>query len=84
MRREAVQSLGAEFLAGLNRTPRFDAGGALVETPRSNRGVSSGLRPVTVNFNVTAMDGADVDRWFRANQGRIVRSIRRAISDGAI
>ncbi len=37
MRREAVQSLGADFMASLNRAPRFDSGG-LVGASRNRPG----------------------------------------------
>jgi hypothetical protein len=80
IRQQAVDALGTNFLAALNRAPQFAAGGPIgAGTPPSGRQIN-----VTQNFTINAMDGADVDRWWRANRGRMVREIRRAIGDGAL
>jgi len=74
MRREAVDALGTNFLAALNRAPRFAEGGPVM--PISG----SGLRPVTVNLNIYQLPGEDQQRF--AN--RVVRAVRRAAMDGAL
>jgi hypothetical protein len=80
MRQQAVDALGTNFLAALNRAPSSAAGGLIgAGRPSASRQIN-----VTQNFTINAMDGADVDRWWRANRGRMVREIRRAIGDGAL
>ena len=79
MRSQAVQSVGESFLAGLNRLPQFQSGG-----PVSSSGGGGVSRPVTVNFNIRAADGASVARMLNANKRQIQRIIRRAVQDRAL
>lgn len=81
MRREAVESLGGDFLAGLNRAPRFQAGGPLAGADLPGLRRAEALRhPVVVNFNFDRLD----ESWWSQNRGKLVREIRRAVMDGAI
>ena len=74
LRKETVQAVGQRMLDQVNRRPQ-SVGGA---------GVGTSARPVTVNFNIRAFDGPSTARWWRANQGRIVQAVRKAIGDRAL
>ena len=79
LRREAVQSLGESLLSRLNAAPQVPAGG-----PPVGAGPAGSGGDVHVHFNVNAVDGASVDRFWRSNEGRIIRTVRRAIQDRAL
>jgi hypothetical protein len=77
MRQQAVDALGTNFLAALNRAPRFDSGGMVPSTQHpapSTRGI------VIENLNVYPERGMS-DR--EAAQ-MVVRGLRRAERDGAL
>ncbi len=79
LRREAVQSLGESLLSRLNAAPQVPSGG-----PPVGAGPAGSGGDVHVHFNVNAVDGASVDRFWRSNEGRIIRTVRRAIQDRAL
>jgi len=79
MRREAVDLLGTNFLAGLNRAPRFDSGGAV----GGGSGGSGGSWRVQMIFpNVQNASG--FAQALQRNRGALVRLIRQAEADGAL
>ena len=80
LRREAVQSLGESLLSRLNAAPHVPAGGP----PVGAGGPAGSGGDVHVHFNVNAVDGASVERFWRSNEGRIIRTVRRAIQDRAL
>jgi hypothetical protein len=73
MRREAVSSLGTDFLAALNRAPRFDAGGSV-------GGAVQPLRSLTLTQYITQAKGENQ----RVFINRVVKAIRTATMDGAL
>ena len=80
LRREAVQSLGESLLSRLNAAPQVPSGGP----PVGAGGPAGTGGDVHVHFNVNAVDGASVERFWRSNEGRIIRTVRRAIQDRAL
>jgi len=74
MRQQAVDALGTNFLAALNRVPQFTEGGPVTPMSRSL------VRPLTVNLNVYQLPGESQQRFVN----KVVRAIRQAASDGAI
>ena len=77
MRQAAVDALGTSFLAGLNRAPRFDTGGAV------GRGVSpagGGQRTYNQTFQIYGSAG-ESPRTFAM---RVAAAVRRATADGAL
>ena len=81
MRKSAVDVLGTDFLAGLNRAPRFDAGG---QVPGA-RGQASG-RPIelTQTFQIVTPNGPGVVNWLRSHRGQLAKEIRSLVQDGAL
>jgi hypothetical protein len=73
MRREAVSSLGTDFLAALNRAPRFDLGGSV-------GGAVQPLRPLNLTQYITQAKGENQ----RVFISRVVKAIRTATMDGAL
>jgi hypothetical protein len=79
LNRSATAALGAEMVNALNRTPRFHEGGSV----GASRVTLPGQK-IEVHFHVSAIDAQSVETFFRRNQGRIVKSFRRAVADGAL
>jgi hypothetical protein len=77
MRQQAVDALGTNFLAALNRAPRFDTGGMV---PSTQHPAPSTRSVVIENLNVYPERGMS-DR--EAAQ-MVVRGLRRATYDGAL
>jgi hypothetical protein len=77
MRQQAVDALGTNFLAALNRAPRFDSGGMV---PSTQHPAPSTRSIVIENLNVYPERGM-TDR--EAAQ-MVVRGLRRAERDGAL
>jgi len=76
----AVNYWGKDLLLAMNRAPRFAEGGAVLgHGPRTtDRG-----QKIEVHFHVQAIDGQNVEQFFRRSQGYIVSTIRRAVMAGA-
>ncbi len=75
LRKEAVQAMGESALATLNSSP---------QTAVSGPGFVAPARPITVNFNISGVDGASVARFWRQSRPQIVKAVRKAIGDRAL
>jgi len=76
MRRDAVDALGTNFLAALNRAPRFDVGGTV-----GGQGGRFGAGSVVIgNLNIFGTAGETP----HAFANRVVATVRRAKADGAL
>jgi hypothetical protein len=78
MRKSAVDSLGVDFLAALNRAPRFANGGAV-----GGGAARAPLQKIEVHLHVQAIDGESVAKFFRNGKGYIVKTVREAVAQGA-
>ena len=74
LRKEAVQAMGESALATLNSSPQTVSGS----------GFAAPARHITVNFNISAVDGASVARFWRQSRPQIVKAVRKAIGDRAL
>ena len=72
--KEAVQAMGEAALATLNSSPQTVSG----------PGFAAPARHITVNFNISAVDGASVARFWRQSRPQIVKAVRKAIGDRAL
>ena len=80
MRREAVQSVGESFLAGLNRLPQFQSGGP-VGGGQSGSGKTVIIKP---SFHFSAIDGPSFANWWARSRRQVVSVVKKAILDGAL
>jgi hypothetical protein len=79
MRREAVDNLGTNFLAALNRAPRFDAGG----TVGIASGGGGGSWRVQMIFP-SVQNPSGFAESLRRNRGMVIKIAREAQADGAL
>jgi hypothetical protein len=79
IRREAVDALGANFLAGLNRVPRFASGGPVSPSSPLTAGQQGGIHVHGDLILYPAKDMTD-----REAMRMVVRGFNRAVRDGAL
>jgi hypothetical protein len=76
MRRSAVDALGTDFMAALNRAPRFDAGGSV-----SGRAAPAiGQRVFKQTFQIYQLPGESM----RVFVNKVARAVKQATSDGML
>jgi hypothetical protein len=79
MRREAVDTLGQNFLTALNRAPRFDAGGAVSPSSPLSAGQQGGIH---IHGDLVLYPAKDMSE--REAMRMVVRGFNRAVRDGAL
>lgn len=79
MRREAVDNLGANFLAALNRAPRFALGGPVSPSSPLSAGQQGGIH---IHGNLILQPSKDMTDHEAMRM--VVRGFNRAVRDGAL